>query len=272
MRGSTRSWASGSSSQRLFGDRQRVRRVARRPTAAGPGSRTRVGVEQVLLRAARPALARPSPTSGRGCRCRRGPCTAWRNRSRTPRRAGRRSAGRRGSGAGPARRRGPAARSAPGTTAARTTTLPAFSSPLRGRLGVHRSSAAGPACDGLPDRPQRSPAARAARRRRGRPPSGCGPQVSCRNADEQLGQPLRRVRVVRAVLAVAVQRQVGQHDAVAVRELVDDRLELAVGEPLRVQQRQRRARFRPRGTRSARRRGGGTSRSFTRRRDSVPTS
>ena len=37
-----------------------------------------------------------------------------------------------------------------------------------------------------------------------------------------------------------MQRQVGQHDAVAVRELVHHRLPLAVGEPLRVQQRQRR--------------------------------
>ena len=38
--------------------------------------------------------------------------------------------------------------------------------------------------------------------------------------------------MVRAVLGGAVQRQVGEHHAVAVGELVDDRLALAVREPL----------------------------------------
>ncbi len=42
------------------------------------------------------------------------------------------------------------------------------------------------------------------------------------------------------VLGVAVQRQVGEHDPVPVRERVHDRLELAVGEPLAVQERERR--------------------------------
>ena len=36
--------------------------------------------------------------------------------------------------------------------------------------------------------------------------------------------------MARAVLGVAVQRQVGQHDAEAVVEVLDDRLELAVAE------------------------------------------
>jgi hypothetical protein len=57
---------------------------------------------------------------------------------------------------------------------------------------------------------------------------------------EQIGGPLGRVGVVRAVLGVAVQRQVGEHDPVAVRELVDDGLPLAVREPLGVQERERR--------------------------------
>ena len=70
--------------------------------------------------------------------------------------------------------------------------------------------------------------------------SGRGPHVSCRKpastSVSHSGVYGWRGRSSR----VAVQRQVGQHDAVAVRELVDDRLELAVGEPLRVQQRERR--------------------------------
>ena len=50
----------------------------------------------------------------------------------------------------------------------------------------------------------------------------------------------RRVRVARAVLGVAVQRQVGQHEPEAVAELLDERLPLAVREAGRVQQRERR--------------------------------
>ena len=59
-------------------------------------------------------------------------------------------------------------------------------------------------------------------------------------AGEHLGEPLRRVGVARAVLGVAVQRQVGQHEPEAVGELLDQRLPLAVREQLRVQQRERR--------------------------------
>ena len=45
----------------------------------------------------------------------------------------------------------------------------------------------------------------------------------------------------RPVLRRAVQREVGEHDPVAVGELVDDRLPLAVGQAGRVQQRERRS-------------------------------
>jgi hypothetical protein len=45
----------------------------------------------------------------------------------------------------------------------------------------------------------------------------------------------------RAILGVAVQRQVGQHDPVAVRELVGHRLPLAVREARGVHERERRA-------------------------------
>ena len=55
-----------------------------------------------------------------------------------------------------------------------------------------------------------------------------------------LGEPVERVGVVRAILGVAVQRQVRQHDAEAVGEMLDGRLELLVGEHRRVQQRERR--------------------------------
>ncbi len=47
--------------------------------------------------------------------------------------------------------------------------------------------------------------------------------------------------MARAVLGVAVQRQVGEHHAEAVGELLDRRLPLLVGEQRRVQQRERRA-------------------------------
>ena len=62
-----------------------------------------------------------------------------------------------------------------------------------------------------------------------------------RETGEHIGEPVLRVGVVRALLGVAVQRQVGQHDAEAVGELLDNRLELLVREHRRVQQRQRRA-------------------------------
>ena len=47
--------------------------------------------------------------------------------------------------------------------------------------------------------------------------------------------------MARAILGVAVQRQVGEHHAEAVCELLDGRFELLVGEHRRVQQRERRA-------------------------------
>jgi Na+-driven multidrug efflux pump len=59
-------------------------------------------------------------------------------------------------------------------------------------------------------------------------------------AGDHLGHPVRRVRVPRAVLGVAVQRQVGQHEAEAIGQLLDQRLELAVGQQRRVQERERR--------------------------------
>ena len=43
-----------------------------------------------------------------------------------------------------------------------------------------------------------------------------------------LGEPVDRVRVARAVLGVAVQRQVGQHEPEAIGEVLDERDELAM--------------------------------------------
>jgi len=63
--------------------------------------------------------------------------------------------------------------------------------------------------------------------------------LTAEGADD-LGEPRARVGMPRAILGVAVQRQVGKHDPVAIGELLDDRLELLVGEHRRVQQRQRR--------------------------------
>src|SRR4051795_12299669 len=51
-----------------------------------------------------------------------------------------------------------------------------------------------------------------------------------------LGEPLQRVRVARAVLGVPVQRQVGEHDAEAVGQVLGDRLPLAVAEERGVQE------------------------------------
>ena len=89
-------------------------------------------------------------------------------------------------------------------------------------------------------------------------PAGDGPQEDLRagpmapderagaehlgaEAGDHLREPLGRVRVPRPGLGVAVERQVGQHQAEAVAEVLDDRLELHVREQGRVQQRQRRA-------------------------------
>ena len=57
---------------------------------------------------------------------------------------------------------------------------------------------------------------------------------------EHLREPVQGVGVARAVLGVAVQREVGQDDAEAVGEVLDDRLELAVREHRGVQQHERR--------------------------------
>ncbi|MBA3328913.1 MAG: hypothetical protein H0T43_11490, partial [Solirubrobacterales bacterium] len=51
-----------------------------------------------------------------------------------------------------------------------------------------------------------------------------------------LGQPVQRVGVARAVLGVAMQRQVGQHEAEAVAQVLDERRELAVRQAGAVQQ------------------------------------
>ncbi len=58
---------------------------------------------------------------------------------------------------------------------------------------------------------------------------------------EHLGEPVERVGMARAVLGVAVQRQVGEHDAEAVGEPLDGGLPLLVGEHRGVQQRERRS-------------------------------
>ena len=71
------------------------------------------------------------------------------------------------------------------------------------------------------------------------------------------------------VLGGAVQRQVGEHDAVAVRELVDDRLPLAVGRGPCECSSASGGPSRPRDRRSARRRGGGTA-AASLRADSFP--
>ncbi len=60
-------------------------------------------------------------------------------------------------------------------------------------------------------------------------------------AAHHLREPVDRVGMARAVLGVAVQRQVGEHDPVALGEATDDGLPLPVGEQPGVQQRERRA-------------------------------
>ena len=162
----------------------------------------------------------------------------WRGGRGRARRARRwRSAGRRGSGAGRARRRGRAAGRSRGRRRRGRRPAPARSSPLR---------AGWCACARHQHQPRRLSRPSAIARSASSAPtswpatSGRGPHVSCRKPASTSVSHSRRVRMLRAVLGVAVQRQVGQHDAIAVRERVHDRLELAVREPLRVQQRQRR--------------------------------
>jgi len=60
-------------------------------------------------------------------------------------------------------------------------------------------------------------------------------------AAHHLGEPVDRVGVAGAVLGVAVQREVGYHEPVALGEALGDGLPLAVGEQAGVQQRERRA-------------------------------
>ena len=93
----------GQQVERLLGDRERVHRGPRRPTAAASAtSISAVGVEQVA--AARPSAsaARRAPTSARGWRCRRRPRTrgargrarrGCRGRSASRRRSGRNASG-----------------------------------------------------------------------------------------------------------------------------------------------------------------------------------
>ena len=98
------------------------------------------------------------------------------------------------------------------------------------------------------------------------PTSGRGPRDLDAEAGDDLGQPVERVGVARAVLGVAVQRQVGEHDAVAVREALDERLNsrwLSSAEC----QGQPPGRCPSRGRRRARRRGGGRGAASWRDRD-----
>ena len=95
--------------------------------------------------------------------------------------------------------------------------LPRLLEPGAGGLGVHRQLGSSTSCAGVSG-------PRATARSASCAPTPCPATARARparvvqEAGEHLGQPLRRVGVVRTVLAVAVQRQVGQHDAVAVRE------------------------------------------------------
>jgi hypothetical protein len=67
------------------------------------------------------------------------------------------------------------------------------------------------------------------------------PDDVCAEARHHIGQPIERVRMPRAVLGVSVQRQVGQHHPEAGGQRRHDRLPLAVREPERVEQHERRA-------------------------------
>src|SRR6185295_20288673 len=57
-----------------------------------------------------------------------------------------------------------------------------------------------------------------------------------------LGKPRERVGVARAVLGVAVEREVGEDEPEAVAEVLDDRLPLLVAEERRVQEHEARPR------------------------------
>ena len=76
-------------------------------------------------------------------------------------------------------------------------------------------------------------------------------------AGEDVGQPVGRVGVARAVLGVAVSGKVGQHDPEAVGQVADRRLELLVASARPSAAAPAAARCPPRGRRPARRRGGG---------------
>ena len=105
---------------------------------------------------------------------------------------------------------------------------------------------------GISDEPRRARArarcvpraAGSPRRARARATSGRGAADLVAEPGHHVGEPVERVGVARAVLGVAVQRQVGQHDAEAVGEVLDDRLELRWLSIAGVQQRDRRARAR----------------------------
>ena len=244
----------GQQVERLLGDRERVvavlvgpqqqhrqRRAAGRRRAARGARRAAASRAQRAHERARFALP---PTSAK----------AWRIRSRAaglPRavspspRSGRNASWRR------VRRRG----RGPGTPGrarrARHAPCAPLRAPARGAGGW--ASARGARRQPRRSSPRAAGSRRPARARR----RAAAARTSAQNAGHHLGEPVERVRVARPVLGVAVQRQVGQHDAEAVGEVLDDRLELAVGEQRASAGARAPARSRPRGRRRARRRGGG---------------
>ena len=146
------------------------------------------------------------------------------------------------------------ARSRPGSAAIRQATRqaarwPANSSRRCSRLGI-RTSRAGSSRPVITARsassaPMSCPAS-----------SGRVPADLAAEAGDHLGQPVRRVRMAGAVLGVAMQREIGKHDAEALRQRRHDRLPLAVREAERMQAARARGRCPSPGRRRGRRRGG----------------
>ena len=258
MPASTRSCASGSRSSASSAACERVQRVL-----VGPQQQRRRGRSARSGRAARgaartrPARARTSPTSARGSRCRRRRRTRG-GRGRAP--PGSPRALSFTPSVGPERAPRAVAEhavEARGPRAARVVARHARAARRRSRRPVQAVGHQRRACAGCELRRLDARAAGPRRRGRGRRRAAAGRATSTAERGHHLGEPVERVRVARAVLGVAVQRQVGQHEPEAVAEVLDDRLPLAVAEERRVQRARAPARCPPRGRRRARRRGGG---------------
>ena len=225
---STRSWRVGQQVERLLGGLQRMAPVGVGPQQQHREVEVRVEVEQLAARARRPALGEARPRArevdvaadvGEGVAQQVARCGVGADRELDPALGpigGARDVGQR------------AAEARHGAQARRRAPLLARRRAVQ-RVGHEHEP---PRRDGPQlERAQQDLRAQVVAADERARPGGLHAE-----GGDDLGQPVQRVGVARAVLGVAVQRQVGEDQAVAIGQRLDDRLELAVAEQRRVQE------------------------------------